>query len=160
MIDDAKKGYIGTIIVKDLSRFGRDYIGMGDYLEQILPSLNVRLIAINSRYDSAEQGANIVNLDVSISNMINNMYTGHIQKDQEFLRCKVESGNQRIGLSPYGYVVRRDDPTHTPIIDEEAAAVVREIFNLRLPAVAARHCGTPECEKGLDTNAIQPSEVR
>ena len=75
MIDDAKRGYIGTIIVKDLSRFGRDYIGVGDYIEQILPSLGVRLIAINSRYDSAEQGASIVSLDVSISNMINNMYS-------------------------------------------------------------------------------------
>ena len=80
MIDDAKKGYIDTIIVKDLSRFGRDYIGMGDYLEQILPSLGVRLIAINSRYDSAEQGANIVNLDVSISNMLNNMYSKDISR--------------------------------------------------------------------------------
>ena len=43
MIDDAKRGHIGTIVVKDLSRFGRDYIGMGDYIEQILPSIGVRL---------------------------------------------------------------------------------------------------------------------
>lgn len=58
MIEDAKKGYIGTIVVKDLSRFGRDYIGVGDYLEQILPSLGVRLIAINivskSDYETAQ----------------------------------------------------------------------------------------------------------
>lgn len=133
MIDDAKKGYVGTIIVKDLSRFGRDYIGMGDYLEQILPSLNVRLIAINSRYDSAEQGANIVNLDVSISNMIINMYSRDISK--KIRSSFVAKWNQGINASasvPYGYVVRKDDPTHTPIIDEEAAAVVREIFQLAI----------------------------
>jgi len=80
MIEDAKKGFVGTIIVKDLSRFGRDYIGVGDYMEQILPSLGVRLIAINSRYDSADQGANILSMDVSISNMINNMYSKDISK--------------------------------------------------------------------------------
>lgn len=52
MIEDAKQGKIDTILVKDLSRLGRDYIGVGDYLEQIFPVLGVRFIAVNSNYDS------------------------------------------------------------------------------------------------------------
>ncbi len=131
MIDDAKKGYIYTIIVKDLSRFGRDYIGMGDYLEQILPSLGVRLIAINSRYDSAEQGANIVNLDVSISNMINNMYSKDIsRKIRSSFVAKWNQGKNTGRSVPYGYTTDKSDPTHTPVIDEEAAEVVKTIFDL------------------------------
>ena len=52
MLNDIKSGNIHTIVVKDLSRLGRDYIGVGDFLEQVFPSLNVRFIAINSNYDS------------------------------------------------------------------------------------------------------------
>ena len=80
MIEDARNGIIGTIIVKDLSRFGRDYIGVGDYMEQILPSLGVRLIAINSRYDSKDHDSNGLSIEVSINNMINNMYSRDISK--------------------------------------------------------------------------------
>lgn len=52
MIEDAKTGKIDTIIVKDFSRFGRDYIGVGDYLEQVLPILGIRFISLNNNYDS------------------------------------------------------------------------------------------------------------
>ena len=55
MVEDAKKGFINIILVKDLSRLGRDYIGVGDYLEQIFPILGVRVIAVNSQYDSLQQ---------------------------------------------------------------------------------------------------------
>lgn len=133
MIDDAKRGYIGTIIVKDLSRFGRDYIGVGDYIEQILPSLGVRLIAINSRYDSAEQGASIVSLDVSISNMINNMYSRDLSKKiKSSLAAKWKKGANTGRSVPYGYTTDKSDPDRNLIIDEEAADVVRSIFMLAI----------------------------
>ena len=133
MIEDAKRGLVGTIIVKDLSRFGRDYIGMGDYLEQILPSLGTRLIAINSRYDSKEQGANIVSLDVSISNMINNMYSRDLSKKlRSSYAAKWKTGSN-VGRSvPYGYTTDKNDPECKPIIDEDAAEVVRTIFMLAM----------------------------
>ena len=70
MVEDAKKGKLGMVIVKDLSRLGRDYIGVGDYLEQIFPSLNIRVVAINSRYDSNEYLGSVPSMDISINNMI------------------------------------------------------------------------------------------
>ena len=74
MIEDAKKGKIGTIIVKDLSRLGRDYIGVGDYLEQIFPSMGIRVIAINSNYDSENFVGSTLGMDVSITNLVNSLY--------------------------------------------------------------------------------------
>ncbi len=139
MIDDAKKGYIGTIVVKDLSRFGRDYIGVGDYLEQILPSLGVRLIAINNRYDSKEQGASIAGIDYSITNLVNNMYSKDISKKiRSVFAAKWKQGLNATASVPYGYMIDKDDPTLTPVIDEEAAQVVRRIFSLAIDGYSSK----------------------
>ena len=139
MIEDAKKGYIGTIVVKDLSRFGRDYIGVGDYLEQILPSLGVRLIAINNRYDSKEQGASIAGMDYSITNLVNNMYSKDISKKiRSVFAAKWRQGRNVTASVPYGYMIDKDDPTHTPVIDEEAAQVVKRIFALAVDGYSSK----------------------
>ena len=139
MIEDAKKGYIGTIVVKDLSRFGRDYIGVGDYLEQILPSLGVRLIAINNRYDSIEQGASIAGMDYSITNLVNNMYSKDISKKiRSVFAAKWRQGRNVTASVPYGYMIDKDDPTHTPVIDEEAAQVVKRIFALAVDGYSSK----------------------
>lgn len=131
MIEDAKRGKIGTIIVKDLSRFGRDYIGVGDYLEQILPSLGIRLIAINSKYDSEDQGANILSLDVSINNMINNMYSKDLSKKlRSSFQVKWKEGKNPSGLVPFGYYIKKGDKTHQIQIDPEASEIVKRIFRL------------------------------
>ena len=79
MIEDAKKGKIDTIIVKDLSRLGRDYIGAGDYLEQIFPVLGIRFIAVNSSYDSNDYIGKTIGLDVSINNLLNSLYSKDIR---------------------------------------------------------------------------------
>ena len=71
MLEDAKKGKIHTIIVKDLSRLGRDYIGVGDYLEQVFPVLGIRFIAVNSMYDSNDYVGKIIGLDIRINNLLN-----------------------------------------------------------------------------------------
>ena len=155
MIEDCKRGYIGTIVVKDLSRFGRDYIGVGDYIEQILPSLGVRLIAINSRYDSEEQGANIVSLDVSIGNMINNMYSRDLSKKlRSSFAAKWKDGENTNRSLPYGYTTDKNDPTRRPIIDEEAAEVVRTIFMLALEG-----CTTREISEHLNARDIMTPMV-
>lgn len=75
MVEDAKKGVIGTILVKDLSRLGRDYIGVGDYLEQIFPILGVRVIAVNSQYDSNQYVGSTMGLEMSITNLVNTLYS-------------------------------------------------------------------------------------
>lgn len=131
MIEDAKRGVIGTIIVKDLSRLGRDYISVGDYMEQIFPSLGVRLIAINSKYDSSDHGADVLSLDASINNMINNMYSRDLSKKlRSSFRAKWNSGQDPAASIPFGYRKDKRDEDHRLIIDEEAAAIVRTIFAL------------------------------
>lgn len=74
MMDGVRNGKIDTIIVKDLSRFGRDYIGVGEYMEQIFPLLGVRLVAINDNYDSNNYKGTTLGMDVIVSNLVNTMY--------------------------------------------------------------------------------------
>ena len=74
MMDGVRSGEIDTIIVKDLSRFGRDYIGVGEYMEQIFPLLGVRLISINDNYDSSNYNGITLGMDLVVSNLVNTMY--------------------------------------------------------------------------------------
>ena len=128
MIEDAKKGKIDTIIVKDLSRLGRDYIGAGDYLEQIFPVLGIRFIAVNSSYDSNDYIGKTIGLDVSINNLLNSLYSKDISKKfTSALRTKWKQGISTTGRVPFGY--KKDDVEKSKwLIDEEAAKYVRLIF--------------------------------
>ena len=93
MIEDAKLGKIDTILVKDLSRLGRDYIGVGDYLEQIFPVLGVRFIAVNSNYDSNKYIGKTMGLEMSIGNLINTLYCKDLSKKlKSALRTKWKQG--------------------------------------------------------------------
>ena len=80
MIEDAKQGKIDTILVKDLSRLGRDYICVGDYLEQIFPVLGIRFIAVNTNYDSNQFLGKTMGLEMSIGNLINTLYSKDLSK--------------------------------------------------------------------------------
>ncbi len=174
MIEDARNGIIGTIIVKDLSRFGRDYIGVGDYMEQILPSLGVRLIAINSRYDSKDHDSNGLSIEVSINNMINNMYSRDISKKiRSVMAAQWRDGKNPSGIAPFGYYVKKGDPKHKLRIDKKAAEVVRLIYDYALEGRDTRQivehlnqCGyaTPmrhihdTTGKAFPSNATKPEE--
>ena len=70
MLNDVKKGIIDTIVTKDLSRLGREYIGLGDFLEQIFPLHEVRVIAINSHYDSKNHEGDVAGIDSAITNLV------------------------------------------------------------------------------------------
>ena len=80
LIQDAELGRFECIIVKDFSRFGRDYIGVGDYLEQIFPIMGVRVIAINSQYDSNNYVGKTMGLEMSITNLVNTLYSRDLSK--------------------------------------------------------------------------------
>ena len=80
MIECAKHGEISCIVVKDLSRFGRDYLEVGDYLEHIFPFLGIRFKSINDHYDSDDYGENPAGLDLAIRNLINEMYSKDISR--------------------------------------------------------------------------------
>ena len=132
MIEDAKQGKIDTILVKDLSRLGRDYIGVGDYLEQIFPVLGVRFIAVNSNYDSNKYIGKTMGLEMSIGNLINTLYCKDLSKKlKSALHTKWKQGVSTAGRVPFGYVKDKEDG-HKWLIDPEAASCVRLIFDLAL----------------------------
>ena len=132
MIEDAKAGKIDTIIVKDLSRLGRDYIGVGDYLEQIFPVLGIRFIAVNSHYDSNNYIGQTMGLEMSIGNLINNLYSKDTSKKyKSALQTKWKQGISTTGRVPFGYLKDENDP-HKWIIDPVASKYVRLVFDLAL----------------------------
>ena len=132
MIDLARQGKIAAILVKDLSRFGRDYIGVGEYLEQIFPVLGIRLIAINNSYDSKDYIGTTMGLDVAVSNLVNTMYSRDAGKKLHSANeVKWKKGYSTNGSAPFGYVLDPDNKGRYKI-DPPAAKIVRKIFDLAL----------------------------
>lgn len=118
---------VGTIIVKDMSRLGRDYLGVGMYTESIFPEHNIRFIAINNGVDSAKQQDSDF---TPFLNIINEWYAKDTSKKvRAVFKAKGEAGKPLCTNPPYGYLKAPDNKFHW-VIDEEAAAVVREIFDL------------------------------
>lgn len=131
LIDDVKKGKINCIIVKDLSRFGRNYVECGNYLEKIFPFMNVRFIAINDNYDSIKEDSNDILL-MHLKNIINDMYAKDISKKiQTALNQKRKDGLFIGAWASYGYLKDTNNKNKL-IINEETACIVKHIFNLRL----------------------------
>lgn len=137
LLEDARNERIDCVVVKDLSRFGRDYIEVGSYLEQIFPFLGIRFISINDHYDSANDPGSIVDLDVNFKNLLYDMYSKDLSlKVKTSLRAKKESGLYVSANAPFGYRKSPDD-RHMLVIREEEAEVVREIFSLALQGVTS-----------------------
>ena len=89
MIECAKRGEISCIVVKDLSRFGRDYLEVGDYLEHIFPFLGIRFKSINDHYDSAKHEGKTIGMDVAFKNLIYDYYSKDLsQKVKSAMRTK------------------------------------------------------------------------
>ncbi len=129
---DIKKGKINTIIVKDLSRLGRNYIEVGNYLEQIFPFYNIRFISINDNIDSFKDPKSSDNIIVPVKNLMNDEYARDISnKVRSVLNTKKING-QFVGVSaPYGYLKNPDDK-HKFIIDKKASKIVKKIFKMIL----------------------------
>lgn len=130
MMGDVKKGRINCILVKDLSRLGRNYVEAGDYLEKVFPFLHVRFIAVNDHYDS-ETVSSGDQLGVSLKNIVNDMYAKDIsRKVSTALKAKRIRGDYIGNYAPYGYLKAPDNHNRL-IIDPETAPVVVEIFEMR-----------------------------
>lgn len=136
LMRDVKSGRIQCIVVKDLSRFGRDYLETGYYLETILPKLNVRFIAITDDYDSSRK-EDRENISVPIKNMVNAMYAKDMSK--KILAAKDvqrKKGNITLSKVAFGYV--RSEDRHRQIVDEEIAPFVRMMFQWYLMGVSKK----------------------
>lgn len=134
MMEDVRRGKIQCIVVKDLSRFGRDYLETGHYLETILPRMNVRFIAITDDFDSMRK-EDMESLELPIKNMINSFYAKDISN--KLLSCyqqKKQRGELFGTFPPYGLALAEDRKKYIP--DEETKAYVRAIFLWRLMGVS------------------------
>ena len=127
MIAEMESGKIGTIIVKDMSRLGRDYLKVGYYTEIAFPNAEVRFIAINNGVDSANQQDSDF---TPFLNIINDWYAKDTSKKiRAVFKAKGESGKPLCTTPPFGYKKDPDDKNHW-IVDEDAAKVVKYIFQL------------------------------
>jgi len=132
LLEDARNEKFDCVVVKDFSRFGRDYLEVGSYLEQIFPFLGIRFISINDHYDSAAYQGKIADLDVNFKNLLYDLYSKDLsQKVKTSLGARKESGQYVSANAPFGYEKAADD-RHMLVICEDEAVVVREIFSLAL----------------------------
>lgn len=136
MVEEMKKGNINCIAVKDLSRFGRNYVEAGYYLERIFPFLGVRFISVNDNYDSISVTSN-EELALSLKNVCHHIYA----KDISRKICTVFDAKKKQGLflgrfAPYGYK-KCENNKYKLEIEEETAVVVQNIFKLRLNGMSA-----------------------
>ncbi len=149
MLEDVKQGKINCIIVKDLSRFGRNYIETGRYIQQIFPFLGVRFIAINDHYDSEDIDSQTDNIILPFKNLMNDSYSRDISIK---VRSQIEVRQKRgdyIGSFPvYGYF-RDQEQKGKLVIDSAAAEVVRDIFDMRIKGYNNRRIADYLNEHGI-----------
>lgn len=134
LLDDAKSGKINLILCKDLSRFGRNYIEVGQYIDYIFPSFNIRFIALSDNVDTLDRNSTAMDL-MPIMNLFNEWHAANTSKKvRSVLAQNAKEGKYIASFAAYGYL-KGDDEKHTPIIDEPAAQVVRRIFELRATGI-------------------------
>ncbi len=153
MIELCKQGKINCVIVKDCSRFGRDYVELGDYLEQLFPFMGIRFISINDHYDSDhEEGG----LDIAFKNLVYDYYSRDLSKKEKIAKTKMaEQGKYGASQELYGYRKKPDDK-HSLEVDAEAAEVVKEIFAMRLQGIGPTLIARKLNERGI----LSPTEYR
>ena len=130
LLEDAKTGKIDTIIVKDLSRFGRNYIFVGQYVDYIFPMYNIRFIAITDNVDTANVNSSGMDM-MPIMNIFNEWHSANTSKKiRAVTEANARAGKYSAVHAPYGYVKGTDDKS-LPVVDEPAATIVRRIFEMR-----------------------------
>ena len=130
MMEDVYSGKINCIVVKDLSRFGRNYVEIGNYLENVFVRYRVRFVAVNNNYDNFSAGNNVVSnlLTLSITNVTNESQAASTSVNvRGTLNLRRQQGKFIGSFATYGYLKDPDDK-HKLIIDEETAPIVRMIF--------------------------------
>ena len=150
LMEDVKLGRINCIIVKNLSRFGRDYLETTNYIEVILPFLGVRFISVNDHFDTEQECNENKALEVSLKNLVNDMYAKDVSKRLVVTRKQeMERGRFTGSNAPYGYKVDEKDPLRHYIIDWPSAEVVRDIFQMAVEGKSLRNISRILQERNL-----------
>jgi len=133
-----RQGKKVCIMVKDLSRFGRNYIDVGEYLERLFPILGVRFIAINDSFDSQKFGGNLPEMDVKIKNILNEYVCRELSNNvKRTINAELDAGVHAWGSFPYGFYKKKETGNRLHI-DPEAANVVKRVFRLTLEGYGRR----------------------
>ena len=147
MMSDVDNGLIGTIICKDMSRFGRDYLHVGLYTEVKFPEAGVRFIAINDGVDSA---SGMTDDFTPFRNIINEWYCRDISKKiKASMQSRAKSGEHLTGNPPYGYK-KAEDNHKLWVIDEVPANIIREIFQMYIDGNNATQIANEMAKRGYD----------
>lgn len=148
MMSRIQKGEINLVAVKDLSRFGRDYLEVGQYIEVIFPALGCRFIAVNDNVDTIRNNNDMLAI---FKNIFNDFYARDTStKIRAVRKSAMRSGRYMGAFAPYGYVKDPADK-HKFLIDEPAAEVVRLIFSMRAGGI-----GCPKIARELNEKGIMP----
>lgn len=156
MLQQIRNNEIYTVIVKDISRFSRDYIELGTYMEQIFPFMGIRFISVTDRYDSIAYMGSTANIDIAFKSLLADFYCKDVSaKVKSSLAAKRKQGRYSTGLVPFGYAKDEADPYKLVIVREEAE-VVRYIFQLAV-------CGnslSQICKRLNDEGIMTPLEYK
>ena len=156
MLKDIRSGQIDCVIVKDLSRFARNFVEAGRFLDQEFPLYGVRFIAINDGYDSIQRKGGADDIVLPFKNLVNDAYCRDISvKIRSQLEVKRKKGDFIGSFAVYGYLKDPDD-RHKLVIDEYAADVVRDIFKWKLEGLSQQRIA--ECLD--DQGILSPMEYK
>lgn len=151
MMEDIKAGKVNCVIVKDLSRFGRNYIESGRYIEKIFPYLGVRFISITDNIDSISSLDSTTELMIPFKNLMNDAYCRDISiKVRSHLDIKRKNGQFIGSFAPYGYIKSPENKNQL-IVDEQTANVVRRIFDWKLEGMSGGRIADKLNELGVPT---------
>ncbi len=154
MIEDAYNKKFNTVIVKDLSRFGRDYIGAGRYIQRIFPEMGIRFISISDNYDSETASSNDTHLILPIKNFINDSYCRDISnKVKSSQKIKREKGEYIGSFAPYGY--KKSEANKNKLIaDENVGDIIRNIFDMKLQGYSSQAIAKELNALGIDSPRV------
>lgn len=160
LVDDIKGGRVGTIIVKDMSRFSRDYILLGDYLSNIFPFLKIRFIAINDNYDSINENGNGIDTDTQFKTLYYDLFSKELSEKVRGAVKQIKSqGKNTNWAAPFGYIKDPEDKYHI-IIDKKTAFIVKEAFDLLLKGYSCIQVANIFNEKGYITRSERKEELK
>lgn len=155
MLEDIKRGKVDCVVVKDLSRFGREYIDSGKYIERLFPALGVRFIAVNDHIDSKEESGRD-DIVVPFKNLMNDAYCRDISiKIRSHLEVKRRNGEYIGAFTPYGYKKDENDKSRL-VPDMYAAGVVKDIFRMKLHGMSQTAIADRLNEQGI----LSPMEYK
>ena len=150
LMQDVCKKRINCVIVKDLSRFGRNHIEAGRYIQNIFPLMGVRFVAVTDGVDTLEQTSGADEMAIGLTNLVNEMYARDIaRKVGSSKRCSQEQGGYTGGFAPYGYFADWTDGKRCLFICPETADIVREIYESFVAGSSRRQIVEALYERGV-----------